>query len=250
MSSRKTKWSESFRERLHGLKESFKENLKKENFEGGSGKKTKDAKLEEMELHHSDDYHEKLMLSRMTEAYTKKQELIEKEQEEKEKDNYKSRELLQNLRDKDRIPNREITKLKNIVKSFSEIHDKFEHLARAGVVQSVEKNGDELFDIEKYSVFVDEEGFEEDMDAGGDDAEEGFEEDMKAGADDMDAEEGFEEDMDDMDEEGFEEDMDDMDEEGFEEDMDDMDEEGFEEDMDEEGFENLKEGAKSRKKKK
>jgi hypothetical protein len=228
MSSKKTKWSESFRDRLHGLKESFKENLKKESFE--SGKKTKDAKLGEMELHQSDDYHEKLMISRMTEAYTKKQESIEKEQEEKEKDNYKNRELLENLRDKDRIPNREIRKLKNIVNSFSEIHDKFEHLARAGVIQTVEKNGDELFDIEKYSVYDNEEGFEEDLDAAdGDDAEEGFEDDLDAvdgGGDD--AEEGFEDDLD-------------GDEEGFEDDLD---------DADEEGFENLKEGAKSKKKKK
>jgi hypothetical protein len=237
MSSKKTKWSESFRDRLHGLKESFKENLKKESFE--SGKKTKDAKLGEMELHQSDDYHEKLMISRMTEAYTKKQESIEKEQEEKEKDNYKNRELLENLRDKDRIPNREIRKLKNIVKSFSEIHDKFEHLARAGVIQSVEKNGDELFDIEKYSVYDNEEGFEEDLDAadgGGDEPEEGFEDDLDGD------EEGFEDDMDsDGDEEGFEDDLDaaDGDEEGFEDDLD---------DADEEGFENLKEGAKSGKK--
>ena len=187
MSSKKTKWSESFRERLHGLKESFKENLKKESFK--SGKKTKDAKLGEMELHHSDDYHEKLMMTRMTEAYTKKQELIEKEQEEKEKDNYKNRELLENLRDKDRIPNREIKKLKNIVKSFSEIHDKFEHLARAGTIQTMEKNGDELFDIEKYSVYDDEEGFEDDLDADGD--EEGFEDDLDAaGGDDADDEGG------------------------------------------------------------
>ena len=215
MSSRKTKWSESFRERLHGLKESFKENLKKESFESGSGKKTKDTKLEEMEIEHSDDYHEKLMLSRMSEAYTKKQEKIEKEREEKEKDNYKSRELLQNLRDKDRIPNREIKKLKNIVKSFSEIHDKFEHLARAKVNQTVEKDGDEFFDIEKYTIFA-EEGFEDDLDA--DDAEEGFEDDADGDADD--AEEGFEDDA--------------------EADGDDA----------EEGFKNLKEGAKSGKKSK
>jgi len=220
--SRKTNWSDSFRDRIRNLKESL--NIK-ESFENKT-KKRKEKEEEEEE----DDISEKDLLKKIKEERKNKKEKAEKE---KEKDNYKSRELMENLKDTDRIPNMQIKKLNKIVKSFSSLHEKFEELA--------EKHFEK-----KDSIF--EEGFEEDEDDDDDEDEndkEGFEEDEDdENEEDDEDKEGFEEDDDDEededDKEGFE--KDEKDEKDEEDEDDEDDKEGFEEDDDDEEDEDDKEG--------
>jgi len=252
--SRKTNWSDSFRDRLRNLKETL--NIK-ESFENKTKKRKEEDEIENMEdEEEEEDNSEKQLSKKIKEERKKKKEKAEKE---KEKDNYKSRELMENLKDKDRIPNMQIKKLNKIVKSFSSLHDKFEELVDKKkrendfiIEEGFEEDDDDHSDKEGFEEDDDEneekEGFDEDDDDNDRSDKEGFEEDD----DDNDDKEGFDEDDDDDDKEGFDEDDDDNDDkEGFDEDDEDDDKEGFDEDdEDDDDKEGFVEGNRNKKKKK
>jgi len=117
--SKKTFWSESFRDSLSTAKEALfmksKENF--QNKKGGKMKKEDEKEGKENEKM----ILEEEMTKRMKEEYNKKQKRMEME-------NYKHIELSENINDSDRVPTINFDSIKKLVQNFSSLNDKLKKL--------------------------------------------------------------------------------------------------------------------------
>ena len=149
-------WSDSFRESLHNMKQSV---IIQENFENKKTKKEKklDKKKDEKEDDTSSST-EKDMLKRMKKEYEKKQKSMEL-------DDYKNIELMQNIRDIDRIPNSDINSLKkSMEKSFSSVNKKLDTINKNTKLLSEDNIKDDKEDVEDKDDKEDKEDDKEEED--------------------------------------------------------------------------------------
>ena len=117
--SKKTFWSESFRNRLNSSKDdTFMKS--KENFQNKNGEEN------EIEETDKDDENEKNllemeMIKRLKEEYKKKKKRMEME-------NYKHIELMENIEDSEKVPNINLHAVQKLVDNFSSLSNKLKKL--------------------------------------------------------------------------------------------------------------------------